>query len=179
VKQHHDTLVGVHGGKHSTFARLSRHYFWPYYTNTVARYVHNCYVCSQSKSYREGKQGLLKPLPIPDTYWTSISINFITPLPKSKVCGRTYRHLMVVVNRLSKKKKFVPLTSLDTKAVIQAFIEYVWREEGYPVEVISDRALSSRRISGNAFASALARSPSYRRPPIQRRTVRRRLLTQL
>lgn len=32
---------------------------------------------------------------------------------------------MVVVDRLSKKKKFIPLESLDVDAVVQAFIEYI------------------------------------------------------
>jgi hypothetical protein len=43
------------------------------------------------------------------------------------------------MDRLSKKKKFVPLQSLEVDKVVQAFIEHVWREEGFPEEVISDR----------------------------------------
>lgn len=46
---------------------------------------------------------------------------------------------MVVVDRLSKKKKLVPLTNLDVETVVQGFIEYIWREEGYPRTVVSDR----------------------------------------
>jgi hypothetical protein len=46
---------------------------------------------------------------------------------------------MVVVDRLSKKKKFVALDSLEVEAVVQAFIEWIWREEGYPERVVSDR----------------------------------------
>lgn len=139
VRTHHESLPAGHGGKHATFARLSRHYFWPFSTDAVARYVRNCYTCLRSKPYKEGKSGLLNPLPIPNTYWTSISVDFVTPLPECKFYDRTYKHLMVVVDRLSKKKKFVPLTSLEVDAVVQGFIEHIWREEGYPVEIVSDR----------------------------------------
>jgi hypothetical protein len=46
---------------------------------------------------------------------------------------------MVTVERLSKKQKFIPLASLEPANVARAFIEYVWREEGFPVNVVLDR----------------------------------------
>ena len=45
---------------------------------------------------------------------------------------------MVVVDRLSKKKKLVPLDSLQVEAVVQAFIVWIWREESYPRTITSD-----------------------------------------
>lgn len=135
----HDTPPGGHAGRASTYDRLSRLYYWPRMTDSVSRYVKSCHTCKRSKTYREGKQGLLKPLPIPDRYWQDISIDFITPLPICTRYGRSYQHIMVVVDRLSKKKKFIPLDSLEVEAVVQAFIEWVWREEGYPFTIISDR----------------------------------------
>ena len=139
ISLYHETRTGGHGGRHATYEKIARHYFWPHMTDTVARYTRNCLICQRSKPFKEGRHGLLNPLPIPDTYWNSISVDFITPLPPTTYYGRTYNHIMVVVDRLSKKKKFVPLQSLDVEAVVQAFIECIWREEGYPAEVISDR----------------------------------------
>ena len=135
----HESPVGGHAGRSSTYERLSREYYWPRMTDSVSRFVKSCYVCKRAKSYREGKQGLLKPLPIPDTYWTDISVDFITPLPKCLRYGRIFEHIMVVVDRLSKKKKFVALDSLEVQAVVQAFIDWIWREEGYPKSIVSDR----------------------------------------
>lgn len=139
IREIHETPPGGHAGRSSTYSRLSTHYYWPRMTDSVARYVKSCYDCLRSKSYREGKHGLLKPLPVPDRYWHDISIDFITHLPLCQRYGRSYEHIMVVVDRLSKKKKFIPLDSLEVDAVVQAFIEWVWREEGYPFSVISDR----------------------------------------
>lgn len=66
-------------------------------------------------------------------------MDFITPLPACHRYERIYKNIMVVVDRLSKKKKFIALDSLEVEAVVQAFVEWVWREEGYPRTVISDR----------------------------------------
>ena len=139
VKHIHESLPGGHAGRSSTYDRISASYYWPRMTDTIARYVKSCHTCKRSKAYKEGKQGLLKPLPIPDRYWQDISIDFITPLPVCTRFGRRYEHIMVVVDRLSKKKKFIPLDSLEVEAVVQAFIEWIWREEGFPATIISDR----------------------------------------
>ena len=139
IRMVHDLPPGGHAGRASTYDRLSRHYYWPRMTDSVARYVKSCHTCKRSKTYREGKQGLLKPLPIPDHYWQDISIDFISPLPICLRYGRSYQHIMVVVDRLSKKKKFIPLDALEVETVVQAFIEWIWREEGYPFSIISDR----------------------------------------
>ena len=139
IKHIHEAPPGGHAGRSSTYDRVSSFYYWPGITDTVARYVKSCHACKRSKSYREGKQGLLKPLPIPDRYWQDISVDFITPLPVCSRFGRRFEHIMVIVDRLSKKKKFISIDSLEVEAVVQAFIEWVWREEGYPSTIVSDR----------------------------------------
>ncbi|CAI6339108.1 unnamed protein product [Periconia digitata] len=135
----HASLPGGHAGKHGTFHKVFLHYYWPNITSSVSQFVKGCQTCKRSKAFRDGKHGLLHPLAIPDRYWSSISVDFITPLPECHRHGATYKHIMVVVDRLSKTKRFVPLTSIDVEDVVQAFIDYIWRQEGYPDEVISDR----------------------------------------
>jgi hypothetical protein len=66
-------------------------------------------------------------------------VNFITGLLKYIRDGRVFEHIIIVINRLSKKKKFVTLDSLEIEAIIKAFIEWIWREEGYLKRVILDR----------------------------------------
>ena len=139
IRENHDSLPSGHGGRTTTYDRVSRYYYWPKMTDTIATYVRSCHTCRRTKANREGKHGLLKPLPIPERYFQDISVDFITPLPQCKRYGRTYENIMVVVDRLSKKKKFIPLDSLEVDAVVQAFIEWVWREEGYPSSILSDR----------------------------------------
>ena len=87
-------------------------------TDTVARFIKSCLDYKRSKNYQEGKHGLLKPLLILERYWYDISINFITPLPIYVRYGRNYQHILVVVDRLSKKRKYIPLDSLKIEAVV-------------------------------------------------------------
>ena len=92
-------------------------------TDTVARFIRNYLDYKRSKSYREEKYGLLKPLPIPERYWYDISIDFITPLPIYIRYRRNYQHILIVMDKLSKKRKYIPLNSLKVEVVVQAFIK--------------------------------------------------------
>ena len=139
IEKFHTSKPAGHAGRAVTYHRLSSHYYWPGMTDTVQRYIRNCHTCKRTKAYREAKAGLLKPLPIPERYWQDITVDFITPLPKCRRHGRIYEHIMVVVDRLSKKRKFVGLDSLEVETAVQAFLDWVWREEGYPKTIVSDR----------------------------------------
>ena len=101
----------------------------------IQRYVRNCDTCGRSKSWREGTQGLLKPLPIPTRIWKEISIDFVEGLPESE--GMT--SLMVVTDRLSKGAIFVPLPDTKTETVVQKFIERVVAYHWLPDAITSDR----------------------------------------
>jgi hypothetical protein len=86
---HRSLCGGGHGGKHETYSKLMRWYYWPRMTTDVAQYVRVCLTCQRTKSHRESKQGLLHPLPIPERYWSSISMDYITHLPACTDNGQT------------------------------------------------------------------------------------------
>jgi hypothetical protein len=72
IDQAYRSVCGGHSGKHGCYSKLTRWYFWPRKTTDVAQYVRNCLICKRSQSYRDGKHGLLHPLPILEPYWSSI-----------------------------------------------------------------------------------------------------------
>ena len=62
-------------------------------------------------------------MPIPDTPWEAISLDFITNLPKSK----GYDSILVIVCYLSKIAHFIPThTTADAVQVAELFIEHVF-----------------------------------------------------
>lgn len=80
--------------------------------------------------------GLLQPLPIPETVWQDLSMDFIKGLPKA--AGKEV--IYVVVDRLSKAAHFMPLkhpySALD---VAQLFMDGIFRLHGMPKTIVSDR----------------------------------------
>ena len=131
IKHIHESSLEDHVDKTTTYDRLSQHYYWLKMTNTMTRYLKVCHLCKRIKVYREEKHDLLKSLLILERYFQEISIDFITSLLECTRNGRVYEHVMIVVDRLFKKKKFIVLNSLKVETIVQAFIEWAWREKEY------------------------------------------------
>ena len=131
----HSSKALGHPGRNITAQAVSREYFWPNMSTDIRRYIRNCSVCSRSKPWRDGLQGLLKPLPLPERIWKEISIDFITNLPESDGCT----NLMVVTDRLSKDVILTGLLDLQTQTVAQAFIDRVVAYHWLPDYIVSDR----------------------------------------
>jgi hypothetical protein len=115
---------------------ISRDFWWPQMWKVVKDYVTTCDTCSRSKIPRHQPYGLLQPLPIPETPWTSISMDFIVDLPKSK----SFDSIFVVVDRLTKMAHFVPCNKTITgKETTRLFLENVYKYHGLPDDIISYR----------------------------------------
>ena len=81
--------------------------------------------------------GLLQPLPTLEWKWETISMDFITELPKST--KKNYA-IMVVVDKLSKSAHFIPIKSTCKKIDIsKIFMKEIFRLHGMPREIISYR----------------------------------------
>lgn len=143
ISEVHDSLSTGHPGREITYRTLARDFFWPGMTESIRRYVRNCDVCGRTKTWREGTQGLLKPLPIPERIWKEISMDFIEKLPISE----NMRCLMVVTDRLGKGSIFIPLPNTETETVVRAYIKHVVAYHWLPDAITSDR--------GSQFVSLL------------------------
>lgn len=143
IQSTHDSPLAGHPGREGTRDLIAREYTWPGLTQDVRRFVRNCNVCGKSKIWREQKQGLLKPLPIPARIWTELSIDFITGLAPSSDCT----NIMVVTDRLSKSIIAVPMKTIRALDVAHKLLEQVFQHHGLPAAIVSDR--------GSQFVSLL------------------------
>lgn len=93
-------------------------------------------MCQRNKTEHVLLAGLLQPLPIPNQKWESISMDFITRLPRvqSKDC------IYVVVDRLTKYANFHAI-SLKFKApqVTDLLFREIFKLHGLPKNIVSDR----------------------------------------
>lgn len=101
MKECHDSLWASNPGQKRTLALLER---GPGMRKDVDNYVRCCLTCQQDKAETKLPGGLLKPLPVPVRPWASVSMDFITSLPR--VQG--YSSIMTVVDIFSKYATLIP-----------------------------------------------------------------------
>jgi len=136
IRQHHDILQTVHGGTAKTTELLQRKYYSPHMRNTIKQYVMNCDICQRTKVLRHAPYGLKKPTEAPDRLWKSISMDFISDLPKSKGDDA----MLIVIDRLTKMAHFLPCTKeMDARQFSELFMREIFRLHGLPKELITDR----------------------------------------
>ncbi|ERF69051.1 hypothetical protein EPUS_08401 [Endocarpon pusillum Z07020] len=137
IQRTHDDKICGHPGRDNTAQVLSRNYFWPRMSEDVQRFVRNCQVCRRSKSWKDQRQGFLKPLPVPDQVWKEISIDFIIDLPESEGCT----NIIVVTDRLSRGVILEGLPNIRTETVTNWFLKTFYQRYFLPQAIISDRGV--------------------------------------
>jgi len=75
--------------------------------------------------------------------WMHIGTDFIKDLPESDVATM----ILVVVDRLTKMALLVQMKK-DSPTVAQAYLENVWKYQGFPEDVVSDR---EKTFTGSFF----------------------------
>ena len=102
----------------------------------IELYVKTCLVCQQDKGLTQKEAGLLQPLHILKSPWISVSMDFITGMPKVKGMGS----VCVVVDRFSKYAMFmVAPSTCTTEVVADLFYKNVVKYFGLPKDIVSDR----------------------------------------
>jgi len=125
-----------HFGQQKTIDLVTRNFHWKKLNEWINNYVRSCNECQNNKSPRHANYGLLQPWEVPYTAWTSISVYFITQLPESQ--GQT--QIMLVVDRFTKMASFIGLaTEANAIDVAATFLKEVWKLQGLPSEIVSDR----------------------------------------
>jgi len=104
IRRHHDIPQAGHGGTAKTTELLQRTYYWPHMRDTIKQYVKNGDTCQRTKVVRHPLYGLMKPNEDPNRPWKSISMDFITDVPKSDGDDE----ILIVIDRLTKIAYFLP-----------------------------------------------------------------------
>ncbi|KAL0537464.1 hypothetical protein IC582_026442 [Cucumis melo] len=107
----HSSPFNVHPGSTKMYQDLRSVYWWRNMKREVADFVSRCLVCQSVKAPRQRPAGLLQPLSVPGWKWESVSMDFITGLPKTL---KGYTVIWVMVDRLTKSAHFVPGKSTYT-----------------------------------------------------------------
>ena len=132
---HGGGLAG-HFGITKTTQELERRYFWPHLRRDTRRMVGRCTICTIGKMTRQNS-GQYLPLPVPDSPWKEISLDFVLGLPRTR---RQLDTILVVVDRFSKMAHFVACAkTADAAHTARLFFNEIVRLHGVPRSIVLDR----------------------------------------
>lgn len=136
LNEMHSSTLGSHSRVNRTIARIRLLFWWKGMGKRVKQFVAECVVCQQTKVSTNKPIGLLHPLAIPEEIWESISMDFITGLPKIK----RQSVIITVVVHLS---KFCHLGCLPANytaiSVAEFFVQNIVKIRGFLKSIISAR----------------------------------------
>ena len=107
----HDSKLTGHPRRWKTLELVSRNYWWVQMSRYIGKYVSTCDMCLQTKSIHQPSSRQLHPLPILDTPWDTVSIDFIVELLESNRKDA----IMVVVDSVTKWSHFVSTVTTFVK----------------------------------------------------------------
>jgi transposase InsO family protein len=136
---HHQSRFSGHPGPKNLYRNLLRNYWWPRMRDNCGQFANNCAICRRSKARTTQKQGLLQPLPVPQHRWIDISMDLIEDVPACIRRGQTFRHCLVVVDRLSKDRIYEPLERKTVDCLVEAIHRRVFCTTRLPRSIVSDR----------------------------------------
>lgn len=134
LDEYHNIPYVGHPGYQKMITALRKKFFWPSMKEEVAEYLAHYLECQQVKEEHHHQKGFLHPIPIPEWKWETISINFITRLPKSK---RKNDSIMVVVDKLRKCALFIPVhLTYRGVQIANIFMQNISKLHGVPKMII-------------------------------------------
>ncbi|KAL0437391.1 UNVERIFIED_CONTAM: Transposon Tf2-11 polyprotein [Sesamum radiatum] len=126
----------LRSGRRTHLSLVQRAYYWPQMQDDVETYVRTCLICQQDKTDHQKKAGLLQPLPIPTRPWESVSIDYISGLPKVGNLGS----IIVMVDRLSKYATFIAASKhVTAEGTAHLFFKHIVKYWGLPKDIVSAR----------------------------------------
>ena len=136
TSQHHDTKVAGYPGCWKTLELISRNYWWPQMSQYVRQYTRTCDPCLWTKIRYCCRTGELNPLPIPESHWDIISVDFIGELPDA----HGHDVIMNVVDSVGKWAHVIPTNTMITAlGAASLFLQNVWKLHSLPHSIVSDR----------------------------------------
>ena len=81
LQSHHNNSLAGHFGHKRTLELIQCQYYWPRMAKDTHSYVTSCNMCQHIKVMWHKPHGELQSLPLPESVFMEITIDFITDLP--------------------------------------------------------------------------------------------------
>ena len=137
VAMYHESDFYGPSGVLRTMALIKRDYVCSHLRHYVERYILSWNVCQAAKSRRVDTARVPRQLPVPNTKWHSVSIEWVSGLPPTT---RVHDAIMTVSDRFSKRGMFIPCRKdMTADDLIYVFLREGVLLKGCPRQIVSDR----------------------------------------
>ena len=123
-----------HLGRKATLAQLSEHFYWPGMYRDVKTLCEGCVACQKIGKLRK-RVVPLQPLPIIDTPFLRIAIDFVGPLPRTKQ-GKKY--ILVLMDYATRWPEAKAVSAPTSRTAADMILDICCRF-GVPKEILTDR----------------------------------------
>ena len=119
---------------------LKRKYYWFVCATKIKNYVRICDICQRTKMHRHQFYEQFNSLSTLKESWKEISMNFITELFASKRRGDVYDFILMIVDRLIKMTRYVPvIKKIDVAELTDVFFDEIVLRYDMLNDIVSDR----------------------------------------
>ena len=138
LHQHHAPTYFGHNGPLKMKEYIGRSYYWPGLKLDCDKWHQQCDSCQRMKHDRfRNKRAPAALWKAPDQPFHTVGIDFIGKLTETTK-GNTA--ILSVIDRLTKRAYFIPCKTTNTAAeTADLFLKYVFKNEGLPTQILSDR----------------------------------------
>ena len=137
LEEGHRSGLSIHPGATKMYHDLKKLFWWPGMKREIASFVYSCLTCQKSKIEHQKPSGLMQPLAIPEWKWDSISMDFVSGLPRTI---KNFEAIWVIVDRLTKSAHFIPIRmDYPLERLAELYIEKIVSLHGIPSSIVSDR----------------------------------------
>jgi len=118
-------------------------------------YCRTCGICQLTKQSTQRPFGLLKPLPIPETPFTHISMDFLfLPQVTNKIMQVSYDHVWVIMDRFSKYTIILPRRlNCIAEHLITVYYNSIYPFFGLLQDIITDRDILFTSMASKRFCT--------------------------
>ena len=125
-----------HSGVLRNMALIKRDYVCSHLRHYVESSILSCDVCQAAKSRPVDTTRQPRPLPVPDTKWHSVSVDFVSGMPSTT---RGHDAIMTVVDLFFKHGMFIPCRKdVTADDLVYVFLPEVIQLKGCPRQIASD-----------------------------------------
>ena len=137
LRQHHDSQVAGHWGRHWTQQLVSWNFIWHTWLEDAPSYVAGCVECQKNKADRHSKKTKLIPMPTRECPLEKIAVDFVAELPESEA----FNAILFVTDQCTKVQHYSSAkTTCTAEDVADSYINDIWKVYDLPRHMTLDRS---------------------------------------